>query len=81
MTANTTAMDHRIGRVAAGCDCISGSHELVAGALARHLQPGTRIGDAFLAAQTELARDPDAPAGPDILMGQILLGDPAQAIR
>lgn len=57
------------------------SHERMAAALARHLQPGTRIGDALLAAQSALAHDPDAPAGPDILIGQILLGDPAQAIR
>jgi hypothetical protein len=57
------------------------SHERMAAALAPRLEPGTRIGDALLAAQSALAHDPDAPAGPDLLIGQILLGDPAQAIR
>jgi hypothetical protein len=57
------------------------SHQRMAGALARHLSPGTRIGDALMAAKAELAADADDPAGPEILLGQILLGDPAQQIR
>lgn len=57
------------------------SHERMAGAMAGHLLPGVRIGDAMLAAKAELANDADDPAGPDILLGQILLGDPAQQIR
>lgn len=57
------------------------SHEQMAGAIARHLRVGTRIGDALLAAKAELAGDTDEPAGPEILLGQILLGDPAQQVR
>jgi len=57
------------------------SHQRIAGALARHLSPGVRIGDALSAAKAELAGDSQNPVGPDILLGQILLGDPAQQIR
>jgi len=33
------------------------------------------------AAKIALANDAQDPAGPEILLGQVLLGDPAQAIQ
>jgi hypothetical protein len=57
------------------------SHERMSRALASKLIAGTRIGDALLQAKRELAADEEDPAGVELLLGQILLGDPAQPIR
>lgn len=57
------------------------SHERMANAVSSRLLAGARIGDVIQAAKSELAANPTNPAGPEILLGQILLGDPAQPIR
>lgn len=57
------------------------SHERMTAALSPRLQPGLRIGDAILEAKRELAGDLDNPADVDLLIGQTLLGDPAQILR
>lgn len=57
------------------------NHERMAQVLAPRLLAGVRIGDALLAAKRELGGDVGDPAGPELLLGQILLGDPAQPLR
>lgn len=57
------------------------SHQRMADALAGRLQVGARIGDIVQAAKLELAGDLLDPAGPEIMLGQVLLGDPAQRVR
>ena len=57
------------------------SHDRMAAAVASRLVPGARIGDVIQAAKIALANDAQDPAGPEILLGQVLLGDPAQAIQ
>jgi hypothetical protein len=58
------------------------SHERMAAALGPRLQPGTRIGDAILAAKREVAeQSQDQMRGLEVYIGISLLGDPAQQIR
>ena len=56
------------------------SHDAMMVAVADRLAPGARIGDVVQAAKAELKARPNG-AGPEILLGQVILGDPAQPIR
>lgn len=57
------------------------SHQRMADAVRSRLVAGARIGDVIQAAKVAIAADPAQSTGPEILLGQILLGDPAQPIR
>ncbi len=58
------------------------SHDAMAQAMASRLIPGTRIGDAIVAAKREIAEQSQDPfKGIEVYLGIALLGDPAQPIR
>ncbi len=56
------------------------SHDAMMVAVSDRLVAGARIGDVVNAAKAELKARPGG-AGPEILLGQVILGDPAQPIR
>lgn len=57
------------------------SHQRMATAIRPHLQAGTRIGDALLAARASIAADPQQPYKREIQAAVAILGDPAQRVR
>lgn len=57
------------------------SHQRMSDAMKTRLISGARIGDVVQAAKVAIAADASQGTGPEVMLGQVLLGDPAQPIR
>jgi hypothetical protein len=57
------------------------SHQRMSDAMKVRLTAGARIGDVVQAAKVAIAADLTQGTGPEVMLGQVLLGDPAQPIR